>query len=323
MEIRVTEGFLESHNKTDSIYYRIYQPEGTPSAVVFLIHGMGSHSGRYESFARRLCEAGYVAVTYDQAGHGRSVGEKGIYGSFAEKDGDVTLVKDFGSLVSLLRKRYRHLPFFVFAHSLGSFVARAYIAAEPEALSGAIFSGSCERMRPPFLFEYRLKRAVKKSGRQPSKKVEEMMLGDFAAAFPEPGGWVTTNPAAMPKKGEDPFYGRPMCADAFYDMYRLMRYVSGEEWMKSLPGGLPLLFLSGERDPLGGGGEGIRNLVADLLDNTDISEVTYKIYPGEKHELLGSLSEDAVKADILAWLAEKLRDAVALQNTAFFTEQGE
>ncbi len=315
MEIRTEEGFFESHNRADKIAYRIYTPEDVPSAVVFLIHGMGSHGGRYDGFARYLAEKGYVVAVHDQAGHGRSVGKDGRFGSFAERDGDVVLVKDFGKMVELLRSRYRHLPFFVFGHSLGSFVARAYIASSPEALDGAIFSGTCERMRPPVLLKYRLKRLVKKYGRSPSKKAEELMLGDFAAAFPEKGSWLTTNPDSLPKREEDPYYGCSMCADAFLDMFNLMVYVSGQEWMEAMPKGMPLLFLSGARDPLGGAGEGIRSLVSDLLD-ADMSDVTCRIYEGEKHELLGSLSDEKVREDAAAWLAEKTKDCAALRSSA-------
>lgn len=321
MKIKTEKGTFDSHNQTDRLVYTIKTPiEVNPVGVVLLLHGMGSHAGRYESFADLLCQNGYVTAVYDQAGHGESVGTSGIFGSFAEKDGDVTLVKDFGTLVSLMRRRYRHLPFFVYAHSLGSFVARSYLAANPEALDGAVFSGTCERIRPPFLLQHKLKKLVKKAGRTPSEKVEALMIGDYSKAYPEPGGWVTTNPDALPKKGEDPYFGHRMCADAYYDMFKLMLYISGEEWLRDYPKGMPTLFLSGERDPLGGCGEGIRALCSDL-DEADASDVSCRIYKGEKHETLGSLSDATVKSDILLWLKEKTENAIAMRNTAFYGGQ--
>ena len=317
MEYTLQEGFFPSANQTDEIFYRIMTPREIPMGIVLLIHGMRSHSGCYESVATYLCENGYVVCAYDLAGHGRSVGEGGKFGTFAEKDGDVVLVKDMHTMVTIIRGRYRHLPFFVYGHSLGSFVARAYLAAHPDTLDGAIFSGTCERLQFSFWKKRKLTRLVKKAGRSPSFEVENLMLGGFNSAFPEEGSWVTTNTSAFLTKSHDPLGNYPMCADGFYDIFRLMSYISSDDWIKEIPKNLPFFFLSGERDPLGGAGEGIRALVDDLIE-AGVSDVSYRLYQGEKHETLGSLSDALVKEDMLRWLKEKTEETVALQRTDLF-----
>lgn len=317
MEYTVQEGFFPSANQSDSIAYRILTPKENPVGILLMLHGMGSHSGRYMGVGEFFTSHGYVVFAYDQAGHGKSVGDSGIFGSFAEKDGDAVLVKDMHTAVEMMRSRYRHLPFFVFGHSLGSFVARAYVVAHPDCLDGAIFSGTCERIELPSRHRRKLEKLAKKTGREYSPEVEELMIGDFAKAFPEKGGWITTNPAAFGPKGSDPYFGHPMCADAYCDMYRLMHYISGDEWVEGFPKSLPVLFLSGERDPLGGYGEGIQQL-ADTLAEGEVSSVAYRIYPGEKHETLGSLSDSLVRNDMLRWLKEKTEEKVALMQSDFF-----
>ena len=317
MEYRMQEGTFPSANQSDAIAYRVLMPENNPCGIVLLLHGMGSHSGRYLPFAEFLCENGYVVYAYDHAGHGKSVREGGLFGSFAEQDGDIVLVKDLQSMVALIRKRFRHLPLFAYGHSLGSFVLRAYIASHKDTLDGVMLSGTCERMQVSYFKKKKLFRLVKKAGRVPSEAVEELMVGKFQKEFPEPGSWVTTNPSYLPKRESDPLYGHPMCADAYLDMFRLMSFISEDEWIREIPKGMPVLFLSGERDPLGGKGVGIQSLV-EALDEAGVSDVTLRLYPKEKHETIGSLSDALVKEDILAWLKDKCEAAVALQRTHLF-----
>lgn len=317
MSYTMREGYFPSANQTDNIYYRAMIPEGSPCGIVLLLHGMCSHSGRTESFREFLCENGFAVYAYDHAGHGKSVAEGGLFGSFSEKDGDVVLVKDMHSMVEIIRKRYRYLPLFAFGHSLGSFVLRAYMTSHKDTLDGAIISGTCASLRFSYFQKRKLLKLVKKAGRAPSEAVEKMMIGKFEKAFNEPGSWLTTNPSALVGRAHDPLMVRAMCADAYYDMFRLMEYISSEEWIKEVPFGLPLLFVSGKRDPLGGMGEGITSLCEDLTE-AGVSDLTCRLFAGEKHEVIGSCSDDRAKEVILDWLKDKTEAAVALRRTYHF-----
>lgn len=308
------EGYFPSANQNDKIYYRFMMPQNPPRGIVLVLHGMRSHSGRYQDFLHFLCDHDYAVYAYDHAGHGRSVAEGGLYGSFAEKDGDIVLVKDLGSMVEIIRKRFRHLPLFVFGHSLGSFVLRAYMASHKDALDGVIISGTCEPIQPSFFKKRKLEKLVKKAGRAPSDAVENRMVGVFNKQFPEAGSWITTNPTLFVKGADEPWYGHPMCADGYYDMFRLMQYISSDDWVKELPKGVPMLFISGSRDPVGGMGNGVAEL-CEALEDAGVCDLTCRIYPEEKHEIIGSLSDAVAKEEILAWLKDKTEAAVALRRT--------
>lgn len=316
MDYTKREGYFPSANQTDNIYYQSLTPKDSPCGILLVLHGMRSHSGRYEAFLRFFCERGFAVYAYDHAGHGKSVAEGSLYGSFAEKDGDVVLVKDLASMVEIIRKRFRHLPLFVFGHSLGSFVLRAYMASHKDTLDGAIISGTCEKLEVSYFQKRKLEKLVKKAGRAPSDAVENLIIGRFDKQFHEAGSWLTTNPAAFVKKADDPS-GHAMCADGYYDMFRLMQYISSDEWFKDVPKGVPLLFVSGERDPIGGMGKGIAD-IAEALDEAGVSDLTCRIYKGEKHEIIGSLSDAVAKEEILAWLKDKTEAAVALRRTHLF-----
>lgn len=135
-----------------------------PKGVVLLIHGMGSHSGTYRTFAETLCENGYAVYAYDLLGHGKSVGEGERFGTFAKENGDVALVKDLEALTGIIRKRFRQLPFFAFGHSLGSFIVRAFLASHPSVFDGVILSGTAKPMTFSVFKRFRLKRLLKQSG---------------------------------------------------------------------------------------------------------------------------------------------------------------
>lgn len=308
MAIRFGEGYFPSHNQVSQVYYCHYTPE-MPKGVVLLIHGMGGHSGRYREFAESLCERGYAVYAYDLIGHGKSVGEGEDFGTFAEADGDIALVKDLETVTSLVRRRFRQLPFFAFAHSLGSFITRAFAATHPSVFDGILLSGTAEVTELSFFKKRKLKKLLAKARRAVSPEVERLVMGDLVKPFlNESGYWLTTRPESLASPESDPFIGHKMKADAYGDMIRLLEYISSDEWLEKMPHGTPILFLSGARDPLGGYGDGIRSLADQLLDD-GFSKVSVKIYEGEKHELLGSLSHDTVISDVFAFLDEE-SDAV-------------
>lgn len=311
MTIRFNEGYFPSHNQTSQVYYCHYTPD-MPKAVILLVHGMGSYATVYDGLARVLCENGYAVYAYDLVGHGRSVGDGEIFGSFSQEDGDVVLVKDMESMTGIIRKRFRQLPLFVYAHSLGSFIARAFAATHPDVFDGMVLSGTIEVTAFSYFKRRRLLKLVKKAGRSYSAEVEKLMLGKLIAPFrDEPGTWLTTSPESFVARRDDPYLSHRMTADAYGDIYRLIDYISSDEWLEKMPHGTPILFQSGERDPLGGA-RGIPSLAEEMLDD-GFSKVTVKLYKGEKHELLSSLSHDTVVADLLSFMSEEADAVTAMR----------
>src|SRR5690349_17843013 len=56
------------------LYVRTWLPEGTPRAVVVLVHGLKAHSGLYEWPASEMAKAGFAVYALDLRGHGKSGG---------------------------------------------------------------------------------------------------------------------------------------------------------------------------------------------------------------------------------------------------------
>jgi alpha-beta hydrolase superfamily lysophospholipase len=113
-----------------------------PRAVVQIVHGMAEHTGRYGDFARFLACHGIVACGHDHICHGGS-SSRDRWGKLPLKDGKEILIKDVGRMRGVIHDKLPEgRPHFIFGHSLGSFVTRAYIAREGKGLAGAIICGT-------------------------------------------------------------------------------------------------------------------------------------------------------------------------------------
>src|SRR5262245_44090153 len=101
------------------LYVRTWLPEGTPRAVVVLVHGLKAHSGLYEWPATEMAKAGFAVYALDLRGHGKSGGAP----LFAETMGKY--VDDVRVVVKLAKMRHSQ-PVFMLGHSAGGVVACSY-----------------------------------------------------------------------------------------------------------------------------------------------------------------------------------------------------
>ncbi|MCC7511344.1 MAG: lysophospholipase [Anaerolineae bacterium] len=116
------------------MYSKGWSPEKDPKAVVYLVHGLGEHIGRYEHVGAAFAEAGYAMLGFDLRGHGKSGGPRGHTPS-AE-----AYYKDIDSFLAEAAKRYPSAPRFIYGHSLGGFLSLAYSLSRKPDLRGMIVS---------------------------------------------------------------------------------------------------------------------------------------------------------------------------------------
>ena len=76
-------------------------------------------------------------------------------------------------------------------------------------------------------------------------------------------------------------------------------------FLARMPKELPLLFLSGDADPVGEQGKGVRRAIQSLKD-AGVQNIESIFYPGARHELLVETNKLEVFADIAAWLDKQL-----------------
>ena len=79
-----------------------------------------------------------------------------------------------------------------------------------------------------------------------------------------------------------------------------MGHIANAKWAAKVPD-RPILLISGDMDPVGGMGKGVRK-VDRFLESSGHSHVTFKLYPGARHEILNETNRQEVYDDVLLFL---------------------
>ena len=299
--------FLSADGKTAAACYFYRPAEGRPCGVVQISHGMCEYLERYEEFAAFLCEAGFVVCGNDHLGHGRTAApsERGF---FAERDGDFLLVEDLHRMTKLAKERFPDAPYFLFGHSMGSFIARRYLVRYGEELDGAVICGTAGS-NPAAKAGSRAAAfiAACRGSHYRSGLLEKMAFGAYNRRFPAeegPHAWLSRDRNIVRRYDADPLCNFRFTAAGFRDLLALLCSFSGPRWAQRVPKELPILLTAGEEDPVGSFGKGVRE-VDSLLREAGVRDLTMRLYPGARHEILNETNRREVYADILDWLSKR------------------
>lgn len=289
------------------IFARQWLPsEGQPKAVVQIVHGVSEYIDRYAAVARFLADHGFVVVGCDHLGHGRTASGPEEYGFFTEQKGWHTVSGDVRRLRTLMGQKYPDLPYFMLGHSMGSFLARSYLIDWPGTLTGAILSGTGQEAPAMVKAGWHLANLVSKiSGpRAHSKLVEKLSFGAYNKQFAPTrtrADWISRDEAVV-----DTYIADPLCeflptAGMFRDMMEGLQYIANKNNLKKMDPATPVYFFSGDKDPVGGNGEGVQKVVG-FFREAGTEDLTLKLYPEGRHEMMNEINRDEVFTDLLAWL---------------------
>lgn len=300
--------FLSKDKKTriHSVIYSL-EEKTKPKAVIQLCHGMAEHIGRYDPFARHLAKRGFVVAGHDHLGHGQSVNDWGDYGYFSE-GANRTLIKDMHQMRINISKRYPDLPYFMLGHSMGSFLLREYLADYGEGLAGAIILGTgysepamaslgimATKVIAAFYGWHHRSLLVQGITYSPAYRSYSISGSDLKR------NWLTKDTKVMQAFLDDPFCGFLFTLNGHRGLFQTVRASCLKENARKIPKSLPLFLASGKEDPVGGLGEGVKK-VFKLYKNAGMENVSIKLYPGDRHEILNEYDRDKVINDIIKWM---------------------
>ncbi len=301
--------FLSCNEKTN-IHVRRCTPGGNVRGIVQIAHGIAEHIRRYDEFARFLADNGFLVVGNDHLGHGESISSEEDLGFFAENGGWELAVGDMRKLFEMTSAEYPGVPYFLFGHSMGSFLTRTYLIKYRSGLSGAIISGTGQQAAPVVAGGKLLgNMEIRKHGaRYKSEKLNQLAFGNYNDCFDVHrtfNDWLSRDDAAVDRYIEDPLCGFIPSAGLFTDMMIGIQFIGSKKNIRRMNSDLPVFFISGDMDPVGENGKGVIRVYNAFL-KAGMTNVTMKLYHECRHELLNELNKDEVMNDVLDWLNSKL-----------------
>lgn len=284
-------------------------PSVKPRAIVQISHGMCEYVHRYKELAQVLAERGFVVCGNDHLGHGNTSGKEGLDGYFGENDGRYFVLQDLKTMNEIIRKKYPNLPLILLGHSMGSFFARWFAAEYPYALDALILSGTAGP-NPMAGMGIRLTEWLceKKGGRYVSEHVNKMAFGNYLKKIENPKtpyDWISRDARLVAQYAGDAKCTFVFTASAFHELFCVLRQVSTPEWAERINKDMPIWLFSGDMDPVGDYGKGVKK-VAELLRDAGVKEVTLTLYEGGRHEMLNEINCQQVYQDIINWLEKHL-----------------
>ena len=284
-----------------------WEPEQPPAAIIQIIHGIAEYVERYDDFARYLNRLGFLVVAEDHMGHGKSINGEGIQGYF--HGGWFTAVEDSYRLLQDTRKEFPNLPYVLFGHSMGSFMTRTILEKYPDSgISAAVICGTGWQPKAVLNTGIGVCRMVcKQQGeKKPSKILEKLVFSNYNKKVEHPRtpyDWLTRDSGIVDRYLADPFCGFTPTGGLMRELLTGIRYE--QENLSVMKKDLPVLFIAGGDDPVGNYGKGVLRS-AEAFRKAGMLDVSCKIYPLGRHEILNEINWEEVYQDISSWLNGKL-----------------
>ena len=267
---------------------KVYLWEGTAPkrGAVQIAHGMGEHALRYRPIAQAIAAAGYDVYANDHRGHGAAAAQAGALGDFGA-GGFPGVVADMVEVTRMARSNSAGKPVVLLGHSMGSFAAQLYILDHSELFDGVALSGSA---------------ALDLLGA--AATIGAWRLEDLNAAFEPartPFDWLSRDAAEVDAYIADPLCGFNVTPESYGSLFSIAARLATVSELQRIRRDLPLFLFSGDRDPVNAKLAWFRPLV-DRYREAGLTDVSWHVYGGARHEVLNETNRPEVLATLRAWI---------------------
>lgn len=304
---RIEYTYKSSDNKTD-IHAVMWLPSGDIKAIVQIAHGITEHILRYDNFAKYLTESSIAVVGNDHIGHGLSVADTKMY--FGPVGSWNYIVKDMLKLKQLTEEKIGYKPYILLGFSLGSFAVRTFLIDYPLEVNKVILLGTgyISHLEAE-IAKIMTNKEAKKYGEDKSTDMVKKLAFDTYNKFFKPAetnfDWLCSNKEELNNYINDTLSYKTITCGLFRELLLGMDYTCNKNNISKMNKDINVLFLSGDRDPVGKQGKGVKK-VYQLFKNNGINNCDIKIYSMLRHDILHEINEKDVYRDILQWIEQHL-----------------
>ncbi len=293
---------VKSSDNIHTLKGKIFIPEGEIKGIFHLVHGMTEHIDRYDGFFDAFAKRGYVCCGYDNLGHGKTANDAKELGFIAHKKGYDYLMRDVKVFSDKIRKNYPNVPYILMGHSMGSFIVRGTAVnylLDPDKLiicgTGGpnIASGAGLLLTDIFKLFFGEKHI--------SDIIDKTAFGTYNKRFEgtSPYNWLTKDSEAIKKYSEDDYCTFKFTVSAMHDLVKLNRIANSRKFFRELDPKIPVLIVSGDSDPVGNYGKGVKKVYNKLKKGRN---VTLKLYKDGRHEIHNDTCKEEMINDILEFI---------------------
>ena len=303
--------FLSTDGKTQLHGMRWEPDGGSVRAVLQICHGVAEHIARYDAFARYLNGLGIAVVGHDHLGHGLSLPEGGTPVYFGEGNTWNTVVDDIYVLHQRIRLWYPDVPLCIMGHSMGSFLTRTYLIRYPGTVKAAVIMGTGWQPKAVIAGGMAVAKAVGAvvGENGTSDLVTNLAFGAYNKLFAPNRtscDWLSADEGNVDAYMADPLCGADATVGLFRQMLSGIRFNQKLSNLRQMDPRIPVLFVAGEKDPVGDCGNGVRRTYQEFR-RAGVQDCTLKLSPGLRHEILNEKAQQQqIFEDIGQWLTSKL-----------------
>ncbi len=266
-------------SKGTVLTYQSWRPTFCEKVMVF-VHGLGEHSGRYQSLIQAFAHKSMAFYGYDQRGHGRSQGKRG------HASGLTLLADDLGKFLKLVSIHENNRPMYLFGHSFGALVCLKYL--EDVVRKGRVVPQGVILSNPILKLALEVPIWKQKLAGACAKVWPSLTLHNEVNA-----SHLSHDPAISEEIKKDPLYTQKISAGLYWDMLQTIDSVR----QKASEIETPVLFLLGEEDKIIDPRSG-----EAFFNSLSVSDRTLKKYPTFYHELIHEIGKEKVFNDMIEWI---------------------
>lgn len=302
--------YYKGQEDLDIHTYKYFDGNVEAKAVVQISHGMAETAYRYKSFAEILVKNGYIVYINDHRGHGKTAKVVENVGCLSENNGFDDLVDDMYSLTNIIKSENKNLPIFLFGHSMGSFASQKYIIEHGKEIDGVVLCGSCGSQGIILSVGeiISLIMCKVKGRRYKSTLLDKIVFGNNNKGLEDVKtsvDWLSRDREEVEKYIDDPFCGTVFSCGFFYDFFRGLKYIEDKNNFSDIPVDLPIFIISGDKDPVGKNGKGVKDLY-NRYNSLNVRDLSMKLYKDARHEILNEINREEVINDIVCWLDRRV-----------------